>query len=272
MGLLSGISAPPTRGHSVGSPTAWPWGMRAAEVGAVLRHRRAPASPSSGRSAALPGQPPLPGLAALLVPIFIPGKVVLPPCRPTCHVASGCLRSSLISPWRSRCGVGSWTCRLAALFRQPRTDGAAAGDRRTSLGGLWRRGPAPVGARRPPACPSIRVPATPAAPHSIPTCPILLPAAAWPRGNLQVPGPAPSIPAPGGRAPPGHRGPAATCCQCGPSPGWAGSSGAEVSLFLAACSGIWWWGGLCPRLPSLAGSRSPGPGALLRPSWADCTG
>lgn len=171
------------------------------------------------------------------------------PCR------NGCLRSSLISPWRSRCGAGSRTCRLAALFRQPRTDGAAAGDRRTPWLGSGS-------GDLPRWVPGSHLPAPASPSHSIPTCPPVLPPAAWPRGDLQVPGPAPSIPAPG----------AATCRQCGPSPGWAGSSGAEVSLFLAACSGIWWWGGLCPRLPSLAGSRSPGPGALLRPSWADCTG
>lgn len=212
-----------------------------------------PASPrGTGQSAALPDQPPLPGLAALPMPIFIPGKIVLPPCRPTRHVTSSCMRSSLISAWGSRCGLGSWTCQYAPYLDSPRTEGIVSWDSPLWVGSGnrdlgWASNshlPTPASLSsfpcqphpsfsvliplpRPPQHPCPRPPATP---RQHPTLPHPVTAMAWLHGNLPVPSPCPEHPCPAA-------GQQQTCYQT-LSTARGGSFGAEVSLFLAACNGI----------------------------------
>lgn len=213
-GLLSGISALPTRGHSDSSPTARPCGVRAAELGGtgqtavpvppqtVQHHPPTPAvalrSPTSQRSQ---GSPLCPGL-------FLPWESRVSSCRPTRHVASGCRSRSLISAWGSACGAGS--CLARALFRHSQDrKNRPLGQR--SLGGLWEQGP-PVGTHQSPAQASIPVPVPPPAPHPRPH--LSHPAAAHGLAPWDPPcaRPLPEHPFPEGNAP-GHRDQQWTGCQ-----------------------------------------------------------
>lgn len=275
MGLLSGISDLPTRGCSDGGPTA----LRGEGLQCWCHHRHY--STMVGAAAALPGQRCSQGSLLCLSLFLSLGKSRLVRADPLAMSQAWLLEELINQHAGLQMRLGEQDLPAPPYLDSPGAEGTVSRDSSPgwALGtGTFGGPPAPCHhfCPHPPCQPQpsfsvliclpapshISVLVPPSAPCHIPNCLIPPLPMAQPHENILVPGlcraslPREETLLP---APPGSS-------DSLPAPLWArgGSSGPEVSLFLAPALGF--SGG------EASAPESPGPGAQPRPSWADCTG